>query len=83
MEEIVAPASEEASLTMIPAETVLDSNTEYDRKAQHTSSMKKLDNRFNNEVHIPIAKQPPTVEEKTMHYTNCSFSIGGKSDSWS
>ena len=36
MEEIVVAASEEDSGAMIPAETVLDSNTEYDWKVQHT-----------------------------------------------
>ena len=49
---------------MIPAETVLDSSTEYDWKIQPTGTMKKLEDRFNKEVHIPIAKQPPTVKEK-------------------
>ena len=27
--------------------------------------MKKLEDRFNKEVHIPIAKQPTTVKEKS------------------
>ena len=64
MEEIVVAASEEDSGAMIPGETVLDSNTEYDWKIQHTGSMKKLEDRLKKQVHIPIAKQPPTVKEK-------------------
>ena len=48
---------------MIPAETVLDCNTEYDWKIHHTGLMTKLENQFNKNVHILIAKQPPTVKE--------------------
>ena len=43
MEEIVLSGSEEESGTIIPPETVLDSNTEYDWKIQHIDSMKKLE----------------------------------------
>ena len=48
---------------MIPAETELDCNTEHDWKIQHTGLMTRLENWFNKEVHILIAKQPPTVED--------------------
>ena len=63
MEEIVLAGSEEESRAMITAGTVLDSNTEYDWKIHHTGSMKKLEDRFNKELNIPIAKQPPTVKD--------------------
>ena len=65
MEEIVVAGSAEDSGAIILAETVLDSNTIYDWKIQHTGLMKKLEDRFNKEVHIPIAKQPTTVKEKS------------------
>ena len=57
MEEIVVQGSEEDSGATIPAETVLDSHTVYDWEIQHTGSMKKLEDRFNEEVYIPTAKQ--------------------------
>ena len=79
-EEIVVAGSEKDSAATIPAETVLDSNSVYDWKTQHTGLMKKLEDRFKKEVHIPIAKQPTTVH---CHYAYSSFSIEGKSDSWS
>ena len=74
MEEIAVAVSEEDSGAMIPAETVLDSNTEYDWKIQHKGSMKKLEDRFNQEVPIPIAKQPPTVKEKNTATTQTAAS---------
>ena len=43
MEEIVVAGREEDLGATIPAETVLDSNTVYDWKIQHTGSMKKLE----------------------------------------
>ena len=49
--------SDEDSVATIPAETVLDSNTVYDWKIEHTGLMEKLEDRFNKEVHIPIMKQ--------------------------
>ena len=48
---------------MIPAETVQHSNTVYDWTIQHTGSMKKLEDSFNKEIHIPIAKQLAPVKE--------------------
>ena len=65
MEEIVLSGSEEESGTgtMISAETVLDSNAESDWTIQYTGLMKKLEDRFNKEVYIPVAKQPPTVKD--------------------
>ena len=65
MEETVVAGSEEDSGATIPAETVLDSNTVYDWKIQYTGSMKKVEDKLNKEVHIPIAKQPTTVKEKS------------------
>ena len=70
MEETVVAGSEEDSWATIPAETVLDSNTVYDWKIQHIGSMKKLQDRFSKEVHIPIAKQPTTVKEKSTATTH-------------
>ena len=58
MDDIVAAGSEEDSGATITTETVLDSNTVYDWKVEHTDLVKKLEDRFNKEVHIPIAKQP-------------------------
>ena len=66
MEEIVLGESEEESGATILVETVLDCNTEYDWKIQHRGLMKKLEDRFNKEVHIPIAKQPRTVKDSNM-----------------
>ena len=65
MKEIMVAGSEEESGATIPSETVLDSNTVYDWKIQHTGLMKKLEDRINKEVHIPIAKQPITVKKKS------------------
>ena len=48
MEEIILAGSEEESGAMIPAETVLDSNTEYDWKIQHTGLMTKLEDLTEN-----------------------------------
>ena len=36
--------------------------------------MKKLEDRFNKEVHIPIGKQPPTVKEKNTATTQTAAS---------
>ena len=65
MEAIMVAGSEEDSGATIPAETVLDSSTVYDWKLEHTGLMKKLEDKFNKEVHIPITKQPTTVKEKS------------------
>ena len=66
MEEIVVPGGDEDSVATIPAETVLDSNTAYDWKVAHSGLMQKLEDWFNKEVHIPIAKQPTNVKEKSI-----------------
>ena len=47
MKEIMLSGCEEGSETMISAETVLDSKTEYDWKIQHLGTTKKLEDRFN------------------------------------
>ena len=78
MEEIVLSGSEKESGTMILAETVLDSNTEYDWKIQHTRTMKKLEDRFNKEVHIHIPKQPPTVKDSNSGTTQAVASAFGE-----
>ena len=65
MEAIMVAGSEEDSGATIPAETVLDSSTVYNWKLEHTGLMKKLEDKFNKEVHIPITKQPTTVKEKS------------------
>ena len=65
MKEIVLSGSEEESETIMPAETVLDTKTEYDWKTQHSGTTKKLEDRFNREVHIDITKQPPPVMDNT------------------
>ena len=64
-------------------ETVLDPNTEYDWKIQCTGSMMKLEDRFNKEVHILIAKQPPTVKDNNSATTQTVASaLREKSVSW-
>ena len=59
-------------------ETVLDSNTVYDWKIEHTGSMKKCEDRFNKEVHIPMAKQPTTVKDKSIAALQTATSAMGK-----
>ena len=56
MEEIIVAGSEEDSGATNPAATVLDSNTAYVWKIQHLGSMKKIEDRLNKDVDIPIAK---------------------------
>ena len=66
MEDIVVGGSEEDSGATIPAERVMDSNTAYDWKVEHTGLMEKLEDWFNKEVHILITNQPTTVKEKSI-----------------
>ena len=66
MEEIVVAGSDKDSGATITAETLLDSNTVDDWKVAHSGLMQKIKDRFNKEVHIPIAKLPTTVKEKSM-----------------
>ena len=65
MKAIVLSGSEEEPETVIPAETVLDSKTEYHWKIQHLGTTKKLEDSFNREVHIEVTKQPPNVRDNS------------------
>ena len=45
---------------------MLEANTADDWKVEHIGSMEQLEDQFNKEVHIPIAKQPSPMKEKSI-----------------
>ena len=83
MEEIVLAGSEEESGAMIPAETVLDYNTEYDWKIQHTGLMKKLEDRLTRRYIFPSLSNHPLLRTTTVPPCKLLFLHSGKSVFWS
>ena len=66
MELLVLPRGNDDSGATIPAETVLDSTTADDWKVTHTGLLKKLEDWFDKDVHIPMMMQPTTVKKKNI-----------------
>ena len=61
---------------------MIDSNTEYDWKIQHSGKVKKLEDRLSREVHIPVVEQPAVPMDNNSATTQAvAYAIGERDSS--